>query len=252
MSDCRIVLDNVGLSIPVFAPGQQRLVRAPSLRMTVGGSVGIRRGRIHVHALHQVSFDIARGESLALIGHNGAGKSTLLRVIAGFYPLSEGHRFVAGSIGCMFELGGGMAADLTGFECIKFWCLINEVPREAWRSVAADVVEFSELESYLHLPIRTYSDGMRARLFAALATSWNRDILLIDEGIGAGDQAFQEKFRRRLDEFLTHAGLLVVASHSTELLRRYCIKGIVLAHGEVRMKGSLEDAIKYYAEGNSR
>jgi homopolymeric O-antigen transport system ATP-binding protein len=249
MDDCRIHIDNVHLSIPVFGPGQQRLFRSPFRRTSVGGDVGVRNGKVYVDALRGVSFEIGRGESMALIGHNGAGKSTLLRVIAGILPPTIGQAQVAGSLGCLFEIGGGMSADLTGFECIKYWCLINDIPRDGWPNVMRDVSEFTDLDSYLNLPIRTYSDGMRARLFAALATAWKRDILLIDEGIGAGDQAFQEKFRRRLESFLEHAGLLVIASHSAELLRKYCTRGLVLVHGEVRMIGSLDDALSSYAHG---
>ena len=249
MSDCRVHLDNVHLSIPVFGPGQQRLFRSPFRRTSVGGNVGVRDGKVYVDALRGVSFEVSRGESLALIGHNGAGKSTLLRVIAGILPPSIGQVQVEGSLGCLFEIGGGMSADLTGDECIKHWCLINDVPREGWQTVMSDVSEFTDLDSYLHLPIRTYSDGMRARLFAALATAWKRDILLIDEGIGAGDQAFQEKFKLRLESFLEHAGLMVIASHSAELLRKYCTRGVVLVHGEVQMIAPLNEALAFYANG---
>lgn len=249
VSTCSVRLDNVHLSIPVFGPGQQRLFRSPFRRTSVGGNVGLRNGKVYVDALRGVSFEVTHGESLALIGHNGAGKSTLLRVIAGILPPSVGDVQVEGSIGCLFEIGGGMSADLTGNECIKHWCLINNVPREGWHAVMSDVSEFTDLDSYLHLPIRTYSDGMRARLFAALATAWKRDILLIDEGIGAGDQSFQQKFKRRLESFLEHAGLMVIASHSAELLRRYCKRGVVLVHGEVKMVAPLEEALAFYTSG---
>jgi ABC-2 type transport system ATP-binding protein/lipopolysaccharide transport system ATP-binding protein len=96
--------------------------------------------------------------------------------------------------------------------------------------------------------VRTYSDGMRARLMAALATAWHYDILLMDEGIGAGDQAFQDKFARRVADFMEKAGLLIIASHSPDFLRRYCTKGLVLMHGEARMLGPLEDALKAYSD----
>jgi ABC-type polysaccharide/polyol phosphate transport system ATPase subunit len=249
MIGCHVRLENVHLSIPIFGPSQQRLFRSPFRRASVGGNVALRNGRAYVDALRGVSLDVGRGESLAVIGHNGAGKSTLLRVIAGLLPLSVGRRLVEGSLGWLFDVSGGMSGELTGQECISYWCLINEVPQEHRPSVIEDVVKFTDLDSYLRLPIRTYSDGMRARLFAALATAWKRDILLLDEGIGAGDQAFQEKFRKRLDGFLQHAGLLIIASHSPELLRKYCTRGMLLVHGEVRMSGTLEETLKAYANG---
>jgi len=247
MTECHVRLDNVHLSIPIFGPGQQRLFRSPFRRTSVGGNVVSRNGRAYVDALRGVSLDVSRGESLALIGHNGAGKSTLLRLIAGLLPPTVGNRLVEGSLGWLFDVAGGMSGDLTGHECVRYWCLINEVPREHWPSIIEDVVSFTDLDSYLMLPIRTYSDGMRARLFAALATAWKRDILLLDEGIGAGDQAFQQKFKKRLEDFLQHAGLLIIASHSDELLRRYCTRGILLVHGEVCMAGTLEETLKAYA-----
>lgn len=250
MSACRIHLDNVHLRIPIFGPGQQRLFKSPlRRRSSVGGNVETHNGKVYVEALRGVSFDIKRGESMALIGHNGAGKSTLLRLIAGLLPPTVGQCVVEGSLGWLFDVGGGMSGDLTGHECVKYWCITNEIPRDHWEEVTEEILEFTELDSYLGLPVRTYSDGMRARLFAALATAWKRDILLLDEGIGAGDQAFQVKFKKRLEGFLEHAGLLVIASHSTELLRRYCTRGIVLVHGEVRASGTLDEALYAYANG---
>lgn len=252
MTACRIHLDNVSLRIPVFGPGGQRLFKSPiKRRSSIGGNVETQNGKVHVEALRGVSFDIKRGESLALIGHNGAGKSTLLRLIAGLLPPTSGECIVEGTLGWLFDVGGGMSGDLTGHECVKYWCIINQIPRDSWAAVSEEILEFTELDDYLGLPIRTYSDGMRARLFAALATAWKRDILLLDEGIGAGDQAFQVKFKQRLEGFLSHAGLLVIASHSTELLKRCCTRGIVLVHGEVRAAGTLDDALYAYANGGA-
>jgi homopolymeric O-antigen transport system ATP-binding protein len=234
------------LNIPIFAPNQMRLFARRSLH-SVGGNLDEVRGKVHVQALKGISFEIGRGEHLALIGHNGAGKSTLLRVIAGIYPPTRGEVSVTGSIGCVLDMGAGITPEMTGYECIKFQHMLFGNPDEEWQDLAEDVSEFTDLGDYLTLPIRTYSEGMRARLIAALATSWRRDILLIDEGIGAGDQEFQEKLSRRVRRLLESAGLLVLASHSIDLLRTYCTRGLVLAHGEVQMIGELEDAVQAYA-----
>ena len=200
-----------------------------------------------MQALKGVSFELKRGEHLGLIGHNGAGKSTLLKVLAGIYPPSQGEVLVTGSIGCVFDMGAGITPEMTGYECVKFQHMLFGDPNQEWQNLAEDVAEFTDLGDYLELPIRTYSEGMRARLVAALATSWRRDVLLIDEGIGAGDQAFQEKLSRRVRCLLESAGLLVLASHSLDLLRTYCTRGLVLVQGEVRMIGELEDAIETYS-----
>lgn len=247
MADCRIALKDVSLRIPVFAPNQLRLIRKSTIKAAVGGNLDAQDGKVHVQALKNVSFELERGDHLALIGHNGAGKSTMLKVIAGIYPPSSGDVIVEGRIGCLFDIEAGITPEMTGYECIQFQHMIYGNAHEEWQTLAERVADFTELGGYLELPVRTYSSGMRARLMGALATAWFRDILLIDEGIGAGDQAFQDKMQRRIDELLENAGLLVIASHSTSLLEKYCTRGLVMIHGEVRTIGGLDDALDYYS-----
>ena len=248
MTNAIVKLSDIQLNIPVFAPSQQRLLRKPQFRAVGGALAREKGGKVYVHALKNVSFELARGEHFALIGHNGAGKSTLLKVIAGIYPPTRGKVAVTGSVGCLFEMGAGVTPEITGYEAIKLQYTIHGDRKQDWREVAAEIADFTELGEYLHLPLRTYSSGMRARLIAAMATAWPRDIMLIDEGIGAGDQSFQDKFAARVEGFLKRAGLLIIASHSTELLRQHCTRGMVLVHGEVRKLGSLDEALDYYAE----
>ncbi len=246
MTDIGVRLKDARLSIPVFSPNQQRLLRKPFTLSSVGGTMTRDKGKVYVNALRGISIDLGPGEHLALIGHNGAGKSTLLRLIAGIYPPTSGTVEVNGSIGCLFEIGTGVTPEMTGYESIKMQYLIHGNRGTDWHETAREIAEFTDLGEYLNLPLRTYSSGMRARLIAAMATAWPRDIMLIDEGLGAGDSAFQQKFADRLEKFLRRAGLLVIASHATELLRRYCSRGIVLEHGEVRIVGSLDDALEFY------
>jgi ABC-type polysaccharide/polyol phosphate transport system ATPase subunit len=250
MSDCSIACRQVSLNIPVFAPNQQRLIRKDLFSSAVGGRFDRKDGKVHVKALCDVSFDVRTGEHLALIGHNGAGKTTLLKTIAGIYPPSSGEVVTRGSIGCLFNIGAGLTPEITGREYINFYHMVFGAPGDSWDELVADITEFTELGAFLELPIRTYSDGMRTRLTAALATASRRDILLIDEEVGAGDAAFQEKFSARVNSFLRKAGLLVIASHSTKILRQYCTRGLVLVHGEPRMLGDLEEALDYYERLN--
>jgi len=246
MRECSAILRNVDLSIPIMGPGQLRLLRGSLIKSAVGGNLDRQNGKVHVQALRDISFELRQGEHLGLVGHNGAGKTTLLKVIAGIYPPSNGEVVVEGSIGCMFDIEAGISQEMTGYESIKFQHMIygdGEVPLQA---LTEEIASFTELGNYLELPLRTYSAGMRARLMAALATAWRRDILLIDEGIGAGDQTFQEKFQKRIDALLESAGLLVVASHSGDLLRQYCARGIVLERGQVQMSGTIDEALDFY------
>lgn len=246
MTQCSAELRHVHLNIPIFAPNQLRLIRKPQFLSPVGGNIDADHGKMHVQALRDVSFELGHGEHLALIGHNGAGKTTLLKTIAGIYPPSAGDVAVKGSIGCLFDLGAGLTPEITGHEYIKFYHTVYSTPNEPLQDLFDDITDFTELGTFLDLPIRTYSEGMRARLMAALATAWRRDIFLIDEGIGAGDAAFQTKFSRRVNALLESAGLLIIASHSPDLLRKYCTRGLVLKHGEMRMIGTLDEALDYY------
>lgn len=251
--ECSIELKDVHLNIPVFAPNAQRLIRRPTFMSSVtsvGGELHSHNGKIHVQALKGISVSLEHGEHLGLIGHNGAGKTTLLKLIAGIYPPSRGEVSIKGTVGCLFDISAGVSPEMTGYECIKFQHLIYGNPNEDWQPLAEDVRQFTDLGDYLGLPMRTYSEGMRARLMAALATAWKRDILLIDEGIGAGDSAFQDKMKLRINELLQSAGLLVIASHSVGLLRTYCKRGLVLEHGEVRMIGELQEALDFYEKLN--
>ena len=252
MTDCRITLDDVYLSIPIIMPGQDRLLRRPSFLTSVGGGLSGSNGKVHVDAIKGLSLDLNKGEHLGLIGHNGAGKTTLLRLVAGVYPPTRGTVTTSGSIGCVLEGAGGISTDMTGRECIKYYSLIYGAGRINWHDVEADVSDFTDLGNFLDLPIRTYSAGMQARLLAALATAWHQDILLVDEGIGAGDAAFQQKFAHRLNNYMSSAGILVLASHSIDLLKSYCVQGLVLAHGKVLFLGAIGDAIQYYDESQRK
>jgi ABC-type polysaccharide/polyol phosphate transport system ATPase subunit len=247
MRECSAILRNVHLSIPILTPGQRRLLHGSLIKSAIGGTLNRQNGKVHVQALRGVSFELEHGDHLGVIGPNGAGKTTLLKVIAGIYPPSKGEVIVQGEVGCLFNIDAGITQEMTGYECIRFQHLIYGDPSEPWQRLAEDVAAFTELGDYLELPLRTYSAGMRARLMASLATSWRREVLLLDEGIGAGDQAFQKKFAKRIASLLESAGLLVVASHSAGLLRQYCSQGIVLVHGEVKKAGSIDEVLDFYS-----
>lgn len=246
MKAIRVALENVDVNIPVLSANQRRLLRKPLFLTSVGGGVKHEKGKIHIQALKNISFELGAGENLALIGHNGSGKTTLLKAIASIYPPSRGSVTVEGKLGCMLDIGAGIANDMSGYESITHQCLLHEHPREKWHEIEEDLAEFTDLGSFLDLPIRTYSSGMKSRLMAGLATAWENDILLIDEGIGAGDFAFQGKFRDRLERFMARAGLLIIASHSKGFLRQYCNQALVLEHGEAVMFGGIEEAWEFY------
>jgi ABC-2 type transport system ATP-binding protein/lipopolysaccharide transport system ATP-binding protein len=238
-----IELDRVSLNIPVSL-GQRRLFRKSTLTSAVGGRLTAQKDTIVVDALNDVSIKLSRGEHLGLIGHNGAGKSTLLKLIAGIYPPSRGNVQVEGSIGCLINMNLGMSEDMSGYEYVRYFASILSKNQMDWEDLAKDVADFTELGDFMEMPIRTYSLGMRTRLAAALITAEKHDILLIDEGIGAGDAKFQAKFRSRLTNFLEQAQMLVIASHSMDLLLKYCTKGLILNKGSVEYLGPIQDALE--------
>lgn len=247
-------LAHVEVTIPIYEGAARRFIRLPSLRRARVGTADVTRssGVLWVHALHDLTMSLAEGERIALIGHNGAGKTTLLRVLAGIYPCSSGSREVSGTVGALLAANMALNSDATGYENIRLVATLEDWPREELDACIADIEEFTELGEYLGLPLRVYSAGMAARLSFAMATARAPDILLVDENIGAGDAQFQEKARRRVDRFLGRVKIIVIASHSTELLRSICKKGLLLQGGKMAFFGALDEALARYAEIGQR
>ncbi|CAN7386419.1 ATP-binding cassette domain-containing protein [Bradyrhizobium sp. LjRoot220] len=241
-------LKNVNVSIPIYDSHALRLIRLPSFSNAKVGSDSASRtnGVIVIHALKNLSLELAEGDRVCLIGHNGAGKTTLLRLVAGIYPTSTGSVDVKGSAFTL--LGGSIAlnADATGYENIRLIANLYNWPSDKYQDLVRDIEEFTELGVYLDLPTRIYSAGMQARLSFALATAQNPDILLIDEGIGAGDAHFQERARARVSQFVSRARILLLASHSKDLCRLMCTKALVLSKGESVFFGDVDEGFAFY------
>lgn len=241
-------LKNVNVSIPIYDSHALRLIRLPSFSdVRVGSDKASRtNGVIVIHALKNLSLELEEGDRVCLIGHNGAGKTTLLRLVAGIYPTSTGSVDVKGSAFTL--LGGSIAlnADATGYENIKLIANLYNWPSDKHQELIHDIEEFTELGVYLSLPTRIYSAGMQARLAFALATAQNPDILLIDEGIGAGDAHFQEKARERVNQFVSRARILLLASHSKDLCKSMCSKALVLNKGESVFFGDVDEGFDLY------
>jgi len=200
-----------------------------------------------MHALKNIDLDLSEGDRVCLIGHNGAGKTTLLRLVAGIYPPDTGTVSLQGEAFAL--LGGTMAlnSDATGYENIRLMATLYDWPQDAYAESVKDIEDFTELGEYLSLPVRVYSAGMHARLAFALATAQAPDILLIDEGIGAGDAHFQEKAQQRVQQFVSRARIMLLASHSIALCRAMCTKALVLSKGEAIFFGDIEEGFKVYA-----
>lgn len=215
-----------------------------------GGQIRPRDGgKVAVRALEGVSLELEHGSRVGLIGHNGAGKSTLLRVIAGIYEPTGGRVYVEGDVACMFDIGFGMDPDATGWDNIVLRGMLLGFSRHEIQEKSQAIGEASGLGEFLDMPLRTYSAGMGTRLAFAISTSITPDILLIDEGIGAGDAAFLAAAKLRMEHFIGSAGLLALASHSDELLRRWCHIGIWMEHGKMKLMAGIEEVLSAYKEG---
>src|SRR4030081_3789081 len=202
--------------------------------------------RITVEALRNVSMEFRTGDRVALVGNNGAGKTTLLRVMAGIYEPVTGVVKSRGRISPMFDISLGIDGDISGYDNIRLRGLILGLPAREIEERMADIAEFTELGDYLDIPVRTYSSGMMTRLTFAVATCFSPEILLMDEWIVAGDAGFLAKAQQRIESFVKQAGILVLASHSSDLCRQWCNKAIWMERGEGKQFGEIESVLDAY------
>ena len=238
-------LHQVRLDIPV-ATTETRSLKASLIRSVTGGRLSRRGGGAVVTALEDVNCTVHEGERVALIGHNGAGKSTFLRLISGVYQHSAGLFEVNVKVHPMIHKSFVTSPELSGLQAIKAHYLMMNGNLLGFNEFRDDVIQFSGLGDYVRLPVKTYSQGMAARLIFAVLTGTNHDCLAMDEGFGAGDSSFYEKAQDRLDSFLASAGTLFLASHSDILLKRFCRRGLVFQEGRIVFDGALNDALGFY------
>lgn len=198
-------------------------------------------------ALKQVSFDVYKGEVVGIIGRNGSGKSTLLKVISGILKPTQGSVMCYGNIVPMLELGSGFDPDLTGRENIYLNGAILGYSEEFLKERYQEILEFSELGEFIDVPIRNYSSGMMMRLAFSVATVVNPQILIVDEILAVGDEAFQAKSRARMMELMSGGTTVLFVSHNLSQIREMCDRVVWLDHGSVKMIGETEGVCDAYA-----
>lgn len=200
-------------------------------------------------ALQDISFTVNKGESCALIGVNGSGKSTMLKIISGILKPTRGKVTVNGSIAPLIELGAGFDFDLTGRENIFLNGAILGHSKQLMKDKYEEIVDFSELREFMDVPVKNYSSGMIARLGFSIATMVKPDILIVDEILAVGDQAFQAKCHRRMAEMIDGGTTVVLVSHSAADVRRICQKTVWIDKGHLRFAGDTETALGMYEKG---
>lgn len=245
-----VVLENVTVDFPIY--GAQRSLRKVLFERATGGLLqygqGRHRSRVLVKALTNVSFKLEEGDRLGLVGPNGAGKSTLLKVLAGVYEPIGGRLLIEGRVTPLFDTLPGLDGEDTGYENVMTAGMLLGMTRAEVEQKIPDIEEFSELGDYLSLPVRTYSAGMITRLGFALATAIDPGILIMDEGIGAGDARFAERAAKRMKEFLNRSQIVVLASHSNDLIKQTCNKAALMREGTVLSIGPVDEILEKYQD----
>jgi len=238
----RISLEGVSVDFPVYHAGARSLRRF-ALETALGGRLREQGGRTSVAALIDVSLELSDGDRLALIGANGAGKTTLLRTMAGIYAPRRGRIERSGRLTAVIGPGIGLNPDRSGRANIPLLAMHLGIAPAEIRPYVDEIVAWTELGAFIDAPVRTYSAGMVTRLTFAVSTAIAPDILLLDEWLGIGDAGFQLKAYRRMADFVGGSRILVLASHSGELLRGWCNRAIRLDGGRIAGSGPVAELL---------
>ena len=199
-----------------------------------------------IWAIRNVSFDVQQGQVLGVIGRNGSGKSTLLKILARITTPTEGIATLAGRVGALLEVGTGFHPDLSGRQNILLnGTMLGMTPREIQRCEET-IIEFAEIGDFIDTPVKHYSSGMFMRLAFAVAAHLDAEIMLVDEVLAVGDEAFQDKCKNKIRDIALSGRTILFTSHDMEAVSRICSNAIVLDRGQVVFHGTANDAIDRY------
>lgn len=233
----------ISVSYPIMGPAEYNLKRV------IAGALLMRRTRprVFVDALQEISFRLAEGQRLALIGSNGAGKSTLLHALGGVIVPKRGYVERRGRVMSLFGAPTeGLDVEASGLDNIKYVGLLQGETARRMAGLKDDIIDFSGLGARIADPVYTYSAGMRARLRFSILTALTPDILLLDEGISAADAEFSNRAQARLNAFSTQVPIVVVASHSPEMLKQYAREALWIEQGREQMRGETASVWQAY------
>ncbi len=222
--------------------------RRPTLKRRLAQARRRRRVVREIEALKDVSFDVAHGTVLGVVGVNGAGKSTLMRTIAGILPPTQGRVEVNGRVNTLLALGVGFNGRLTGHENVVLGGLAAGFTREEIEARYDDIARFADLGDFMDLPMRTYSSGMYGRLAFSVAVNMDPDILLIDEALSVGDARFRKKSFNKMRELCSQARTIVLVSHALGSIKELCDSAVWMHKGELRMQADPPAVIDAYTK----
>jgi len=245
-----IELRQVCVDFPIYN-ASSRSLKKQLVRIGTGGRLGAdTAGRVVVRAMDGLSVAIKDGDRVGVVGHNGAGKSTFLRLLAGVYEPTSGQLSCSGEIGSLIDISLGIDPEATGRENIFLRGAMLGMSKRETSGHFDDIVEFSELGEFIEMPVRTYSTGMHLRLAFAVSTVMRPQILLMDEWLSVGDEAFKHKVEARMKAMVQASDILVLATHSRELIERTCNRVLWLEHGVLKMDGSPNEiCAQYFSAG---
>ncbi|WOC14596.1 ABC transporter ATP-binding protein [Pseudochrobactrum sp. MP213Fo] len=241
-----IHLQNVSVEFPIYNTSSRSL-KNRVLSIATGGKIERRTDRlVIIRGLDALNLTFKEGDRVGLIGHNGSGKTTLLRVLGGIYTPTQGHCVIRGNCVSLININLGIDPDATGRENIKLRsAMMGMSPSEIIENLE-EISEFSGLGEFLDMPFRTYSSGMQLRLAFATSTAVRPEILILDEWLSTGDEDFKERANARMQNLVDSTKILVLASHSKELLMQNCNRIIWLEHGRVKMDGMPDAVLSAY------
>lgn len=242
-----ITFEHVNIDFPIYN-AKNRSLKNKVMQAATGGKVSFGAEGTVIRSLEDVSFEIKEGERVGLVGHNGAGKSTLLRALSNVYAPTSGRAIIDGEIGSLVDIGLGIDGEATGRENIFIRGALLGLRRKEIERHFDEIVEFSELGEFINMPVRTYSSGMHLRLAFAVATIIRPEILLMDEWLSVGDASFNEKAERRLNDLVQSSRILVLASHSRDLIEKTCNRAMWFEHGRLIMDSTPDRVCKAYWE----
>lgn len=242
----RIVSERVGIEFPVYSI-QSLSLKTSLLKFSSVGSLNRdESGAVLVNALRDLNFNFSTGDRIGLIGQNGSGKSTLLRMLSGVFVPTKGRLIIEGKTVSLIDLSLGIDNESTGRESIYLRGALLGLGKKKIREHLDDIIEFADLGEFIDLPVRTYSSGMHLRLAFSLSTIITPEILLMDEWLSVGDEDFKHKAEARLAELVDSTKILVIASHSPDLIMKTCNRVLWLEHGMVKMDGAPSEVCKAY------
>lgn len=241
-----ISLINIGLDIPIFNPGTRSLKKRLIQEIAGGNLYQSEEGSMVVRALQNINLEFKHGDRVGILGHNGSGKSTLLRVLSGIYKPTSGQVSINGHVAPLIDISLGIDSEATGQENIFMRGALLGLSKKQINEQLEEIIEFSELGDFIDMPVRTYSSGMHLRLAFSVSTVIRPEILIMDEWLSVGDESFKHKVECRMRKLVDSTSILIIASHSKELMLQTCDRIIWLEHGYVKMDSNAKEVCEKY------